>query len=66
MPVKLGTQQQRCLHVLLMADDLVSTAAPAAADLAPNMDFSRSAGCVGGVLNRSVAAWDDDFGHGTW
>ena len=40
--------------------------AAAAADLAANVDFGRSASCLGGVLNRSAAAWDDDDGHGTW
>jgi subtilisin family serine protease len=34
-------------------------------DLAANVDFSRSASCVGGVPNQDPAAWMDDFGHGT-
>lgn len=34
-------------------------------DLAPNVDFSRSASCVGGVPNTDPAAWMDDNGHGT-
>src|SRR5690348_7076628 len=34
-------------------------------DLAPNVDFSRSASCVSGAPNTSPAAWDDDNGHGT-
>jgi len=34
-------------------------------DLAPNVDFSNSVSCVGGVSNTSPAAWNDDNGHGT-
>jgi subtilisin family serine protease len=34
-------------------------------DLAPNVDFSRSVSCVGGVPNQDPAAWMDDDGHGT-
>ena len=34
-------------------------------DLAANVDFSRSASCVGGVPNTDPAAWKDDNGHGT-
>lgn len=34
-------------------------------DLAPNVDFSRSVSCVGGVPNTDPAAWMDDNGHGT-
>jgi subtilisin family serine protease len=34
-------------------------------DLAPNVDFSRSVSCVGGVPNQDPAAWNDDNGHGT-
>ena len=34
-------------------------------DLIPNIDFSRSVSCVGGVPNSSPTAWDDDNGHGT-
>jgi subtilisin family serine protease len=33
--------------------------------LAPNVDFSRSVSCVGGVPNQDPAAWKDDHGHGT-
>ncbi len=34
-------------------------------DLAPNVDFSRSVSCVGGVPNTDPTAWMDDNGHGT-
>ncbi|WP_255769726.1 S8 family serine peptidase [Pseudarthrobacter sulfonivorans] len=34
-------------------------------DLAPNVDFSKSVSCVGGVPNTIPAAWMDDNGHGT-
>ncbi len=34
-------------------------------DLAPNVDFSDSASCIGGAPNTSPAAWADDNGHGT-
>lgn len=34
-------------------------------DLAPNVDFSRSASCVSGVADTDPAAWMDDNGHGT-
>lgn len=34
-------------------------------DLAPNVDFSRSVSCIGGVPNQAPAAWMDDYGHGT-
>ncbi|WP_345803152.1 S8 family serine peptidase [Microbacterium sp. AZCO] len=34
-------------------------------NLAPNVDFSRSVSCVGGVPNQDRAAWMDDNGHGT-
>jgi subtilisin family serine protease len=34
-------------------------------DLAPNVDFSKSVSCVGGVPNTSPTAWMDDNGHGT-
>ncbi len=34
-------------------------------DLAPNVDFTDSVSCVGGVPNSSPAAWNDDNGHGT-
>ncbi|WP_426997417.1 S8 family serine peptidase [Pseudarthrobacter sp. N5] len=34
-------------------------------DLAPNVDFSKSASCVGGAPNTAPAAWMDDNGHGT-
>jgi subtilisin family serine protease len=34
-------------------------------NLAPNVDFSKSVSCIGGVPNTSPAAWKDDNGHGT-
>lgn len=34
-------------------------------DLAPNVDFSKSASCVGGAADQNPAAWLDDNGHGT-
>jgi subtilisin family serine protease len=34
-------------------------------DLAANVDFSRSASCIGGVPNTNPSAWMDDEGHGT-
>jgi subtilisin family serine protease len=34
-------------------------------DLSPNIDFSRSVSCIGGVPNGDPAAWKDDNGHGT-
>ena len=34
-------------------------------DLAPNVDFEKSASCIGGVPNPDPAAWDDGYGHGT-
>jgi lantibiotic leader peptide-processing serine protease len=34
-------------------------------DLAPNVDFSNSVSCLGGVPNQDPAAWNDDNGHGT-
>src|ERR1041385_4190934 len=34
-------------------------------DLAPNVDFSNSVSCIGGVPDQSPAAWNDDNGHGT-
>ncbi|GHG50514.1 peptidase S8 [Sinomonas cellulolyticus] len=34
-------------------------------DLAPNVDFAKSASCIGGVPNQDPAAWMDDYGHGT-
>ena len=34
-------------------------------DLAPNVDFAKSASCIGGAPNTSPAAWADDNGHGT-
>ncbi|HKW06635.1 MAG TPA: S8 family serine peptidase [Candidatus Dormibacteraeota bacterium] len=34
-------------------------------DLSPNIDFSKSVSCIGGVPNTSPAAWKDDNGHGT-
>jgi subtilisin family serine protease len=34
-------------------------------DLAPNVDFSKSVSCVGGVPDQTPSAWMDDNGHGT-
>lgn len=34
-------------------------------DLAPNVDFSNSVSCIGGVPNTAPGAWFDDNGHGT-
>jgi subtilisin family serine protease len=34
-------------------------------DLAPNVDFSRSVSCLGGVPDTNPAAWQDQAGHGT-
>ncbi|WP_248763525.1 S8 family serine peptidase [Pseudarthrobacter sp. SSS035] len=34
-------------------------------DLAPNVDFSKSVSCVGGVPDQTPAAWMDNNGHGT-
>jgi subtilisin family serine protease len=34
-------------------------------DLAPNVDFTNSVSCIGGVPNQSPSAWMDDNGHGT-
>ena len=34
-------------------------------DLAPNVDFTNSVGCVSGIPNTNSAAWADDNGHGT-
>ena len=34
-------------------------------DLASNVDFANSAGCLSGAPNTSPAAWNDDNGHGT-
>src|SRR5438270_2392240 len=34
-------------------------------DLAQNIDFANSAGCIGGAPNNAPAAWKDDNGHGT-
>ncbi len=34
-------------------------------DLAPNVDFSRSASCLSGAPDTSPAAWNDANGHGT-
>lgn len=36
------------------------------ADLAAQIDLTRSVSCVGGVVNTAVSSWDDDDGHGTW
>jgi len=34
-------------------------------DLAANVDYAKSAGCVSGVADNSPSAWMDDNGHGT-
>jgi lantibiotic leader peptide-processing serine protease len=34
-------------------------------DLAPNVDFSKSASCVGGAPDQTPSAWMDKNGHGT-
>jgi len=34
-------------------------------DLAPNVDFTKSVGCIGGVPNTDPAAWFDNHFHGT-
>ena len=34
-------------------------------DLAPNIDFSRSVSCIGGVPDQDPAAWFDNHFHGT-
>ena len=34
-------------------------------DLAPNVDFANSVGCVSGAPDNNPAAWNDDNGHGT-
>src|ERR1043166_8285789 len=34
-------------------------------DLAANVDFANSAGCLSGAPDTSPAAWNDDNGHGT-
>ena len=34
-------------------------------DLAANIDFVNSVGCIGGAPNNSPAAWNDDNAHGT-
>src|SRR5256714_1371588 len=34
-------------------------------DLAPNIDFTNSAGCLSGAPDNDPAAWLDDNGHGT-
>ena len=34
-------------------------------DLAPNVDFTNSVSCVGGIPISNPAAWIDDNGHGT-
>jgi subtilisin family serine protease len=34
-------------------------------DLAANVDYANSAGCVSGAPDNSPAAWNDDNGHGT-
>jgi len=34
-------------------------------DLAPNVDFTTSVSCIGGVPNTAPVAWNHDNGHGT-
>jgi subtilisin family serine protease len=34
-------------------------------DLAQNIDFANSVGCIGGAPDNAPAAWKDDNGHGT-
>ena len=34
-------------------------------DLAPNVDFANSVGCLSGAPDQSPSAWKDDNGHGT-
>jgi len=34
-------------------------------DLAPNIDFTRSVGCIGGVPDQNPEAWFDNHFHGT-
>jgi subtilisin family serine protease len=34
-------------------------------DLAANVDFGKSASCIGGVAKTAPSAWNDDNGHGT-
>jgi subtilisin family serine protease len=34
-------------------------------DLTPNVDFAKSASCIGGAPNTNPSAWMDDQGHGT-
>jgi subtilisin family serine protease len=34
-------------------------------DIAPNVDFTKSVSCLGGVPDQAPAAWMDENGHGT-
>ena len=34
-------------------------------DLTPNLNFAKSASCIGGTPNTAPSAWKDDNGHGT-
>jgi len=34
-------------------------------NLRPNLNFEKSASCIGGSANREPSAWKDDNGHGT-
>ncbi len=38
---------------------------PTHPDLAPNLDLTRSVGCIGGVPDQNPAAWFDNHFHGT-
>jgi subtilisin family serine protease len=38
---------------------------PTHPDLAPNIDFTRSVGCIGGVPDQNPDAWFDNHFHGT-
>jgi lantibiotic leader peptide-processing serine protease len=49
----------------VLAGDIDTGADPSHPDLAPNIDFSTSVSCEGGVPNQAPAAWRDDNGHGT-
>ena len=49
----------------VLAGDIDTGVDPTHPDLAPNIDFTNSVGCVGGAPNNSPAAWLDNNGHGT-
>ena len=49
----------------VLVGDIDTGADPTHPDLAPNIDFANSVGCVSGAPNTSPAAWKDDNGHGT-